>query len=730
MDHIYTVSEKRSIDDGHLSSLYDDGGICTVSCKSVVAFTRMTSRQDMYRQRIPVCTVCVVDLNCPYEPHVILETQNKVTALRFSVDGARLLIVQGMGIVELYEKGSGMDVWTKMHKCDWEGEDVLHIDFFHGGIRACLNSSDIKVQLPYTEKFSAQPHKPTLMDHGRFAHNGFFAVTASGLLLLCVMTHEGTLFLEKKIVLGQARDNFTVAAAALAPSGHIHIAAWKPEIIKCWRAELKLQDMDSGGGKKDIKVTIQAAKSFCPYRSGTAWHNNQKTEGVVRVSCICFTELEDPNSLLVALTIEKPTEGTPPQQGASGTCGNTVTNLVQRYHLQEQNRPLLKLFKNKPDAPGITTKEWICAGEWISSSNIVTLSTTHRHIIPGSQLPFIITAATSDGYIYAINKDTMQQISSHSLQNLRGSSDEPPLSKRASVDRRVVSMTHTWNGFSLVAIDSIGSLHFLSLMKPADVGSQWVVTLILLLEFALVSGYDWWDLLLLTPSSSVQTLTDRLTDTFLQHSTPLVQHLYTKFLVLKTSMLRLLGSQQQKAIEARLQAQLTAIQQLFRSLRPVTCDVATADKNISASIQAYVESRPSLEILDIDKSLDHILNSINVKDCQIDPGMLQNLQPLLQFSADLALFILFMLAQNTKFELARDPKIVQSLRELLFVTRMWHRQNKLVQPQMLHKTQSVDVWAQLYKLLTRLAQILPSEPDSSLIGKECYSIILSLPIIA
>ena len=46
----------------------------------------------------------------------------------------------------------------------------------------------------------------------------------------------------------------------------------------------------------------------------------------------------------------------------------------------------------------------------MSSSAVVTLGTTVRHLIPGSQLPFIITAATSDSYIYAINRDTMQQV--------------------------------------------------------------------------------------------------------------------------------------------------------------------------------------------------------------------------------------------------------------------------------------------------------------------------------
>ena len=65
----------------------------------------------------------------------------------------------------------------------------------------------------------------------------------------------------------------------------------------------------------------------------------------------------------------------------------------------------------------------------------------------------------------------------------------------------------------------------------------------------------------------------------------------------------------------------------------------------------YLESRASLDILDIEKSLDQLCNSMNVKDCQVDPGQLQNLQPLIQFAADLALFLLFMLAQNSKVRL-------------------------------------------------------------------------------
>lgn len=58
-------------------------------------------------------------------------------------------------------------------------------------------------------------------------------------------------------------------------------------------------------------------------------------------------------------------------------------------------------------------QEWVCVGEWVSSSSVITLGTAPRHLLPGppgAQLPFIITAATADSSIYAINRDSMQQV--------------------------------------------------------------------------------------------------------------------------------------------------------------------------------------------------------------------------------------------------------------------------------------------------------------------------------
>lgn len=68
----------------------------------------------------------------------IMESVSKVIFLTFSSDGSQLLVVLSMGRVHLFTKGAALHQWTSSHTCDWDGEDILHINFFHGGIRVGL----------------------------------------------------------------------------------------------------------------------------------------------------------------------------------------------------------------------------------------------------------------------------------------------------------------------------------------------------------------------------------------------------------------------------------------------------------------------------------------------------------------------------------------------------------------------------------------------------------------
>lgn len=69
-------------------------------------------------------------------------------------------------------------------------------------------------------------------------------------------------------------------------------------------------------------------------------------------------------------------------------------------------------------------------------------------------------------------------------------------------------------------------------------GSSWLVYIMLLLEYTLVSGNDWWDILMAIPPTSSLTLADRLSEIFYTHPAKFVSNLSSKFLVLKNSILR------------------------------------------------------------------------------------------------------------------------------------------------------------------------------------------------
>ena len=71
--------------------------------------------------------------------------------------------------------------------------------------------------------------------------------------------------------------------------GNIHVAAWKPDMIKCWNVDLQYIDKESEKIKENqsslLKVNVEAAHSFCPGRLGdqiqasnSPWHQANRSK--------------------------------------------------------------------------------------------------------------------------------------------------------------------------------------------------------------------------------------------------------------------------------------------------------------------------------------------------------------------------------------------------------------------------------------------------------------------
>lgn len=120
---------------------------------------------------------------------------------------------------------------------------------------------------------------------------------------------------------------------------------------------------------------------------------------------------------------------------------------------------------------------------------------------------------------------------------------------------------------------------------------------------------------------------------------------------------------------------------------------------------------------DVDKVLMHL----EAKEFTVEPSTLQSLQQLIQWVADLALNLLIRLPDsrplNVKpYDLLRDVKALNTLREILVLIRIWGLLRPACLPVFTKSDGNLDVLALVFRLLSRLVQNV-NEPDEGLIGE-------------
>lgn len=112
---------------------------------------------------------------------------------------------------------------------------------------------------------------------------------------------------------------------------------------------------------------------------------------------------------------------------------------------------------------------------------------------------------------------------------------------------------------------------------------------------------------------------------------------------------------------------------------------------------------------------------LEAKEFTVETTTLQSLQQLIQWVADLALNLLVKLPDSRPvtgkpYELLRDVKALNMLREMLVLIRIWGLLRPACLPVFIKSDVSLDVLSLVFRLLSRLVQNV-NEPDDTLIGK-------------
>lgn len=579
--------------------------MCTISSRNIAAFTTVVQFDDTHGKTWG-SHVYVTDLNMPWYPQKV--TSNRmccITAIEWDLSGEKLVIADRSGNVQLWMfKDHILNDWIQIGTINFPGEDILGAAWFHNGKKTSL-ITDKKDSIHYSEKFNHLPFAPSVRQFGGRAAEGVLIVTSTGMIGAVMITKD----IQNPLCystesLGSTRQKIKAVDLCYGKNGHFLVAVSSGTSsfpIRCYRVLVRKND-------DKCSITSQALPSFF------------LQDGILKDSCTEITHLkfvvkEDADSLVVA-----------------ANCDNE--GFIDVWELREKSQPVHKLFQPQ-NLESFKTVVWQHQSQYKCTSPVTAIATTKISIVTTLPPPSCVIIALADSSFHCLSRDGLKEIASSSL-SMTWRQDEPA----AKYLRSTVTISHidmSWLGFALLACDTQGNIYVYKLMPDGgqSISLNYACTI---LEYCLVTGLDWLDLLLCLRSSMIETLCERL-DASYNRQTPATQQFhYIQFLCIKTSLYRILISGQTKAADLSSLLMIHSVATAFKSLLRPSSDLISHDKGPAESLAAVINDN----IPDVDKVLFHL----DAKDFTVEPFILQSLQQLIQWVADLALNLLAKLPEQ------------------------------------------------------------------------------------
>ncbi|XP_073881234.1 mediator of RNA polymerase II transcription subunit 16 isoform X5 [Macaca fascicularis] len=304
--------------------------------------------------------------------------------------------------------------------------------------------------------------------------------------------------------------------------------------------------------------------------------------------------------------------------------------------------------------------------------------------------------------------------------------DEPAIKRPRTAGPAVhfKAMQLSWTSLALVGIDNQGKLSVLrlspSMGHPLEVGLA-LRHLLFLLEYCMVTGYDWWDILLHVQPSMVQSLVEKLHEEYTRQTAALQQVLSTRILAMKASLCKLSPCTVTRVCDYHTKLFLIAISSTLKSLlRPHFLN--TPDKSPGDRLTEICA-----KITDVD--IDKVMINLKTEEFVLDMNTLQALQQLLQWVGDFVLYLLASLPNQGSLlrpghSFLRDGTSLGMLRELMVVIRIWGLLKPSCLPVYTATSDTQDSMSLLFRLLTKLwiccrDEGPASEPDEALVDECC-----------
>nr|KAF6349374.1 mediator complex subunit 16 [Myotis myotis] len=337
-----------------------------------------------------------------------------------------------------------------------------------------------------------------------------------------------------------------------------------------------------------------------------------------------------------------------------------------------------------------------------------------------------LALAFHDGSVHIVHRLSLQTMAIFFSSTAPRSMDEPAIKRPRTTGPTVhfKAMQLSWTSLALVGIDNHGKLSMLrispSMGHTLDVNLA-LRHLLFLLEYCMVTGYDWWDILLHVQPAMVQSLVERLHEEYTRQKAALQQVLSTRILAMKASLCKLSPCTVTLVCDYHAKLFLIAISSTLKSLlRPHILN--TPDKSPGDRLTEICA-----KITDVD--IDKVMINLKTEEFVLDMNTLQALQQLLQWVGDFVLYLLASLPNQGAplrpgHSFLRDGTSLGMLRELMVVIRIWGLLKPSCLPVYTATSDTQDSMSLLFRLLTKLwiccrDEGPTSEPDETLVDECC-----------
>ncbi|XP_067243493.1 mediator of RNA polymerase II transcription subunit 16 isoform X1 [Chanodichthys erythropterus] len=701
--------------------------VCAWSCRNLIAFTTDLKNEEddkgldndfIINITRPVDLshmIHIIDTDHPWDVYSINSGHNEViSCLEWDQSGSRLLSADGDGQIKCWGMTEHLvNSWECTQSSSVEGDPIVSLSWLHNGVKLALHVEK-SGSTNFGEKFSRVKFSPSLTLFGGKPMEGWLAVTVSGLVTVSLLKPNGTLLTASES-LCRLRGRVALADIAFTGGGNIVVAA---------------TDGSSSSPVQFYKVCVSVVNEKCridtellPSLFMRCTTDPVRRDKYPAVTHLKFLTRENSEQVLLC---------------ASSQMGS----IVECWSLRKEGLPVNNIFQHRSPVVG-EKQPMILKWRILSATNDLDrvsavalpklpISISNTDLKVASDTKFFpglgLALAFHDGSIQILHR-----LSLHTMGVFYGSSGssqrvgEEPAIKRQRAGGPTLhfkALQFSWTSLALVGVDNHGKLHMLrvspSMGQMLDMNTL-LRHLLFLLEYCMVTGYDWWDVLLHAQPGMVHNLLEKLHEEYMRQNQALQQVLSTRIVAVKASLCKLSSATAARACDFHAKLLLIAISSTLKSLlRPHVLN--TPDKSPGDRLSEICAKNT-------DTDIDKVMINLKTEEFVLDGPPLQSLQQLIQWVGDFVLYLLANLPNQGSivrpgFGFLRDGASLGMLREMLVMIRIWGLLKPGCLPIYTATSDNQDSMFLLFRLLTKLwlcsrDESHPQDPDETLIDECC-----------